>query len=414
MFTKPLSNDKANKSVNVKNTVKKNDPFSGDLAQQKTLLTVHCEQCGLTVNLPSLSPNQKAICPRCAHQLLVNYANAFDRVLAFAISALIFLVIALSFDFVSLQFQGQIRTISLLDTYFVLSEQGYMVIGAILIFTVVVLPFIVIMALFYLLFSLRKQRYPFKGELVAQWVLALLPWSMAEIFLIGVLVSLIKISTMATVTVGLSFYAYILFSLCFIAAIQYIDKQHLQLSLLSFRKSPIKKKQKKILVKTQMSIQKTWALLLTAIILYIPANLLPIMITKSLGKEELNTILGGVIVLWQAGSYPIAIIIFIASIVVPILKFIILAWLNYSVQKQNTTFKKQRIMLYRLTEFIGRWSMIDVFAVAILASLIQLGTTMTIYPGYAALAFTAVVILTMFAAHTFDSTLIWKSNERNK
>jgi len=380
----------------------------------QSALIANCEQCGLPVKIPALFTSQKAVCPRCGHVLLVKHANAFDRVLAFALSAIIFLILSLSFEFVSLQFQGQIRTITLLDTYFILAEQGYMLIGVILLFTVVILPFVVILALFYLLFSLRKRRYPFQGEIVSQWVLALLPWSMAEIFLIGVLVSLIKISTMATITLGLSFYAYILFSLCFIAAVQYIDKQHLTLSLWALKKSPKKQQKQKIAAQVNLSIQKTWALLVTAIILYFPANLLPIMITKSLGKEELNTILGGVIVLWQAGSYPIAIVIFIVSVVVPILKFVILAWLNYSVQKQATKFKKQRIILYRLTEFIGRWSMVDVFAVAILASLIQLGNTMTIYPGYAALAFTAVVILTMLAAHTFDSTLIWKNNEKKQ
>ncbi len=381
---------------------------------QTERFVVYCEECGLKVKLPPLNPRQKALCPRCGYLLTAFHPNAFERVLAFSITALILLVLSLSFDFVALQFQGQVRTISLLDSYFILADQGYMAIGLLLLLTVVLLPFVVILALLYLLFSLRNQRYPFKGEFISQWVLALLPWSMAEIFLIGVLVSLIKISTMATVVLGSSFYAYILFSLSFIAAIQYIDKQHIQrvLSQLNPQLNNINKQN--IKQQAALSIQKTWALLFTAILLYFPANMLPIMTTRSLGKEELNTILGGVIVLWQSGSYPIAIVIFIASIVVPILKFIVLAWLNYSVQNQSNNFQLQRTQLYRFTEFIGRWSMIDVFAVAILASLIQLGTTMTIYPGKAALAFTAVVILTMLAANTFDSTLIWKKNERSK
>ncbi len=379
--------------------------------QKADTQVVVCEECGLKIKLPTLAPREKALCPRCGYLLTVSHPNAFERVLAFAITSLILLVLSLAFDFVSLQFQGQIRTISLLDSYFILADQGYMTIGLLLVFTVVLLPFIVILSLLYLLFSLRTKRYPFKGALISQWVLALLPWSMAEIFLIGVLVSLIKISTMATVILGTSFYAYVLFSFSFIATIQYIDKQHLRRMLAQFNPALRHKNQQKITQNAAISIQKTWALLSTAILLYLPANMLPIMTTRTLGKEELNTILGGVIVLWQSGSYPIAIVIFIASIVVPVLKFVVLAWLNYSVQTQSDDFQLQRTQLYRFTEFIGRWSMIDVFAVAILASLIQLGTTMTIYPGKAALAFTGVVILTMLAANTFDSTLIWKKNE---
>jgi len=156
------------------------------------------------------------------------------------------------------------------------------------------------------------------------------------------------------------------------------------------------------------SIQRTWALLITSCILYIPANLLPIMYTEIFGQETPNTIIGGVISLWESGSYPVAIIILIASVVVPVAKILILAWLNYSVQRQRTNSQQLRTRYYRLTEGIGRWSMIDVFVVAVLVSLIQMGNTLSIYPGQAALAFCAVVFITMIAAMTFDSRLIWQ------
>ncbi len=377
---------------------------------------VRCSECDLSVKLPPLAVREKALCPRCGYLLTVNYPEAFERILAFAVTALIFLVLAMAFDFVSLKYQGQTYTITLLNTYTILVEQGYFIIGALLVLTVIILPIVVIGMLFYLLFSLQAQRYPFKGQLVAKCLLALLPWSMAEIFLIGVLVSLIKISTMASVGLGLSFYAYVLFSISYIAAIQYIDKQHLTSTLQQLK---FKNKRQSLIPNddenshnAQLSIQKTWALLFTSLLLYFPANMLPIMTTRSLGKDELNTILGGVFVLWEEGSYPIAVVIFIASIVVPIVKFIVLAWLNFSVQQQSREFQLQRTQLYRIAEFVGRWSMIDIFAVAILASLIQLGPAMIILPGYAAVAFCGVVILTMLAANTFDSTLIWKKTNK--
>jgi paraquat-inducible protein A len=398
---------------------------------KKNTEQVNCAECNLSIKLPILAVREKALCPRCGYLLTVHYPEAFERILAYGFTALIFLVLALAFDFVSLIYQGQTYTITLLGTYAILDGQGYLLIGLLLMLTVIILPLLVIGALFYLLFSIQTQHYPVKGLLVAKGLLILLPWSMAEIFLIGVLVSLIKISATASVGLGLSFYAYVLFAISYIAAIQYIDKQQLISALQQLKAKTRQDKEQKIvgevalekksignnsLEKTSLeknsleknSIQKTWALLLTALFLYFPANLLPIMTTRSLGKDELNTILGGVIVLWQAGSYPVAIVIFIASIVVPVIKFIVLAWLNYTVSQQDSSFQLQRAQLYRIVEFIGRWSMIDVFAVAILASLIQLGTAMIILPGHAAIAFCGVVILTMLAANTFDSTLIWK------
>jgi paraquat-inducible protein A len=133
------------------------------------------------------------------------------------------------------------------------------------------------------------------------------------------------------------------------------------------------------------------------------------MTTRLFGQDEPNTILGGVIVLWEMGSFPIAIIIFIASIVVPIGKILILAWLNFTVQKPQYELTKARIKSYRIAEFIGRWSMIDVFVVIVLVSMIQLGDTMSIFPGKAIIAFCGVVVLTMLAAMSFDSTLIWSA-----
>ncbi len=157
------------------------------------------------------------------------------------------------------------------------------------------------------------------------------------------------------------------------------------------------------------SIQKTWAWLITAVILYVPANFLPIMYTKFLGKDAASTILGGVVTLWGHGSYPIALVIFVASVLVPIVKILVLTWLCISVQLGSTLALPQKTRLYRITEFVGRWSMVDVFVVGILVALIQLGNIMTILPGTAALAFAAMVAATMFAAIAFDPRLIWRS-----
>jgi paraquat-inducible protein A len=155
------------------------------------------------------------------------------------------------------------------------------------------------------------------------------------------------------------------------------------------------------------SIQRTIALLITAVVLYVPANVLPIMTTAQLGRSEDSTILGGVVLLMEMGSYPVAIVIFIASVLVPIGKFVALGWLCWSVARRHATSHHQRTVLYRVTEFIGRWSMTDVFVVTILVALIHLGGLMRITPGVAAVAFGGVVIVTMLAAESFDPRLIW-------
>ena len=156
----------------------------------------------------------------------------------------------------------------------------------------------------------------------------------------------------------------------------------------------------------RFNTEKSWAYLITAIIAYIPANLYPMLITSAFGNREGSTILGGVVLLWELESYPVAIIIFIASIMIPIAKFLILIYLLISVKYPLGKDKKiNKHKLYYLTEVIGPWSMIDVFVVAILAALIHL-SSVEILAGTAATAFAISVFFTLLAAHAFDETLI--------
>ncbi len=156
----------------------------------------------------------------------------------------------------------------------------------------------------------------------------------------------------------------------------------------------------------KFSTEKSWAFLITAMIAYIPANLYPMLITSAFGSREGSTILGGVVLLWELESYPVAIIIFIASIMIPVLKFLILIYLLISVKYPLGKDKKvNKHKLYYVTEVIGPWSMIDVFVVAILAALIHL-SNVEILAGTAATAFAISVFFTLLAAHAFDETLI--------
>ncbi len=155
--------------------------------------------------------------------------------------------------------------------------------------------------------------------------------------------------------------------------------------------------------------QWTLALLVTSIMLYIPANLMPIMVTEALGNRMNSTIMAGVVLLWGSGSYPVAMVIFIASIMVPSLKMLAIGWLCWDANgRTKPRADSERMhLIYEVVEFAGRWSMIDVFVIAVLSALVRMGQLMSIYPATGAVLFALVVILTMLAAMTFDPRLTW-------
>jgi paraquat-inducible protein A len=369
---------------------------------------MQCHECDFTVKLPSLTHKQSAVCPRCSLQLTVYHHNASQSIIALAITSLIFLIASLPFKFLSFSASGQYQSINILDSLWILIEKDYAILALLQGIAVLILPAFVLFSLLYLLVPLSLGFRPAKSQWVIKTLFKLLPWTMAEIFLIGVLVSLIKVVSMANIGLGLSFYAYLLFTIFMTITLLYVDKY--QLNILLDNEVEIEHKP----INPAHSIQTTWALLFTSVLLYIPANILPIMHTNILGSDQPSTILAGVILLWKMDSYPIAIIIFIASVFVPVAKIIILCWLNYSVQAKHQHASSERIFWYRITEFVGRWSMIDVFVVVILVSLIQLGNIMSILPGHAALAFCGVVICTMLAAMSFDPRLIWYQPEKRE
>jgi paraquat-inducible protein A len=176
------------------------------------------------------------------------------------------------------------------------------------------------------------------------------------------------------------------------------------------RNNICRKCQSSIYKHTKFRTEKSWAYLITAMIAYIPANLYPMLITNQFGHQEGSTILGGVLILWEHGSYPIAVVIFFASIVIPLLKFMILIYLLISVKYPLGKDKKvNKHKLFYLTEIIGPWSMIDVFVVAILAGLIHM-INIQILIGTASTAFALSVFFTLLSAHAFDKQLIEEHN----
>ena len=154
------------------------------------------------------------------------------------------------------------------------------------------------------------------------------------------------------------------------------------------------------------------ALTIAALVLYFPANLLPILTVESFAGDQPSTIIGGVIQFWQEKDYPVALIIFGASVMIPVLK--IISIIALCLAARTGRHPREMTRLYRVTEFVGRWSMVDIFVVAILVAVVQLGSTISIHPGAGAVSFAAVVVLTMLAAMSFDPRLIWDAAARSK
>jgi len=159
------------------------------------------------------------------------------------------------------------------------------------------------------------------------------------------------------------------------------------------------------------SLGRAWALVIASYILYVPANVLPIMETTSLFGAQRDTILSGVVFLWHSGSWDLALVVFVASVVVPLSKLFALTYLLLSVRLRSTSQPLQRTKLYRMVELVGKWSMLDIYVVALLATVVKFQSLANISAAPGAVAFGAVVILTMLAAQSFDPRLIWDAAE---
>lgn len=399
-----------------------------------------CHECDWVAAMPSyLEQGEAALCPRCGHRLVERQRIGTQREIAWGVSALITLVIALSFEFISFNTSGITHSIVLIDASLALFSYDYALLGAVVFLTTVLLPGLFIAIILYLNTGLSLRReWPGMGAL-ALLLRPMAPWIMSDVFIIGVLVSLIKIVTLAEIQIGPSFLAFCAYAVFMLRTIAGFDPEllwdriagqasvpgHVQPgrsaqaqgvtdcsacgALFEFAAgNRCPRCGHRHVMFAMNRLQITWALLVTATVLMVPANVYPVLNTLSFGSTDKQTIVGGAWYLAQHGSLPIALIIFVASVVIPISKIIALAWLCIKTQARDIEGHHDKMQLYRMTEIIGRWSMIDVFVVAVLAALVQAGVFMTITPGPAAVYFAGVVVTTMVAAMTFDTRLLWQ------
>nr|WP_299258192.1 paraquat-inducible protein A [uncultured Kushneria sp.] len=399
-----------------------------------------CHECDLVSTVPPLACSESARCPRCQHELMVRKRAPAQQSLALAIAAIVALVTSLAFPFISFSARGLERSISLTDAMAILSTGSYTVLAVVLWMVLLLLPMLYLGMVIVIHGALLLGRRPPRGMLMLRTLRHIEHWMMADVFLIGVLVSLVKILSLASIGFGVSFWAFCLFVVLMLLVSRSVDRDWLW-RLMAPEPAPpaharagrtaqaqklvgcpvcstvndyhhhracyCRRCGEKLHMRHRHSVQKTLALLLVSILLYIPAMILPIMTVSSLNDTTTQTVIGGVLLLIDHGDYPIAAIIFLASVVIPVAKLLALFWLCLKVARPQPWRPEVRMTLYRVTEFIGRWSMIDVFVVALLAALVQLGVLMHISAEPGIIAFGGVVIVTMIAAMSFDPRLIW-------
>jgi paraquat-inducible protein A len=406
-----------------------------------------CHECDWVVALPALSAGQKAQCPRCEYSFAHRHHRPAERSLALAVAALVVLMIALAFEFVGFEVGGISNRIGVLDTAMQMVDFGEPLVAIFVLLFILVLPMLYLGGVVWLNVGLLNREPLPASRLIARALVHMHPWMMADVFVIGAMVSLIKIAGLADISLGISFWAFCGFALLLLMTTQSIDSDWMWFSLAGEPAAPTgsrtgataaeqglggcptcglvnrldarghgrcRRCHEPLHRRRPYSLQRTWALLVTAAVLYIPANFLPIMTTTYVGNSDPSTIIAGVVELWQAGSAPVAIIIFIASILVPVGKLIALSWLCIAARYRSGEHSLPRTRLYRVTEFIGRWSMVDIFVVSILVALIRADALMSVTPDRGALAFAGVVVLTMLAAFAFDPRLLWQPSSSRK
>ncbi|MGK5022180.1 paraquat-inducible protein A [Janthinobacterium sp. LB2P10] len=409
---------------------------------------ISCHDCGVLYRKRPLRPREKARCSRC-RSVLYRAASGrgasagLDKVLALTLAAALAFLIAQFFPIVELDVNGLTSSATLLGSIRVLWYEQMQVVASMVFLSTIVFPAVELASLLYVALGLRSGVKVPGFNRVLRAVQIAREWGMTEVLMIGILITVVKMSSLATVLPQPGLFAFGALTLLLAIVVSFDPKALWNLgddltpqaqpgiACQGFAQSakvvpchacalvapPLHKGKGKRLacvrcgsplhVRKPNSISRTWALLIAAMILYIPANLLPVMVTHSLLGAQNDTIMSGVVLFWSSGSKGLAIIIFIASVVVPMLKLGVLALLAFTAQRRSRWRPRQRTILYRMVEFIGRWSMLDIFVVTLTVALVRFNSLAVITAGPGALAFGAVVVLTMLAAMQFDPRLIW-------
>ncbi|MFA9216070.1 MAG: paraquat-inducible protein A [Sphingomonadaceae bacterium] len=406
---------------------------------------ISCHDCGVLHLRRAVQPRDKARCVRCRSVLYRGIYSDVNRMAAITLGAIFTFLIAQCCPIVSLEINGYTSGATLLGAIAVLwSEQMQLVALVVFLFTML-LPAVELGALLYVTLGLRAGVRPPGLHRLLRAIHLARRWGMTEVLMIGILITIVKMTSLAHVVMQPGLFAFGALTLMLAVVVSFDPRLLWNLAdtlpghapapaphyhaltagapllschacgLVALDEQPTAQHTHQCCQRCGArlhhrhpdSVARTWAFLQAATIHYIPANLLPVMYTHSLFGKEDDTIISGVVYFWTSGSPGLAAIIFIASIVVPVLKLAALSLLALTAQRRSRWRPRQRTILYRLVEFVGRWSMLDIFVITLTVALVRFQSLAVITAGPGALAFCAVVVLTMLASMQFDPRLIW-------
>ena len=457
---------------------------------------ISCHDCGVLHLRRPVQPRQKARCVRCRSVLYRGIYSDVSRMAAITLGAIFTYLIAQCCPIVELEVKGYAISVTLLGAIRVLWNEQMQLVAAVVFLFTILLPAVELGSLLYVTLCLRAGFKPAGFHRLLRAVHLARQWGMTEVLMLGILITIVKMTSLAQVVMQPGLFAFGALTLMLAIVVSFdprilwntgdclpcytplptaaaaayagdvvaasaraetaaaaMPPAHYRAivsgapllachacGLVALDADPagsaheaaaaagagaraaatsvglLRRRHRhqscarcgaRLHHRRPDSVGRTWAFLLAAAILYIPANLLPVMYTHSLFGKEDDTIISGVVYFWNSGSPALAAIIFVASIAVPVLKLAALSLLALTAQRRSSWRPRQRTRLYRLVEFVGRWSMLDIFVITLTVALVRFQSLAVITAGPGALAFCAVVVLTMLASMQFDPRLIW-------
>ncbi len=418
--------------------------------------TTACPECDLLLSFSETLATHSLRCPRCGCQVHKRSSGWLEKTLVLSATGLLLYLPALLLPLMTLETLGMTDSGNVLDTLLVFYKNGYYVVALVILISAVFLPLLLLSLIFTITLLLTLHRHPAFLLKLFRFFIFLEEWAMVEIYLLGIMITIMKMRRTAEIHFDPGFFCFAALVLISMGITTVLDKEHIwsaiatkggrlpsqegiptttpeketagqpQTALRSGlilchvcrQLQPLKSAATGVAVpcircgsrihsRKPDSISQTWALILTSALLLIPANILPIMQVQFLGVPEYSTIVDGITFFFEEGSYFIGLIILTASVLVPIFKICGLVILLSTTRLQRDFYLKEKTKLFRFISFIGRWSMLDIFVIALLTVLVNFGFFTSIHVAPAATYFCIVVISTMFAATTFDPRLMW-------
>jgi paraquat-inducible protein A len=398
-----------------------------------------CPGCGLFQEIPPLKFRESARCSRCPTTLHRYRAHSLEHSIALTVGALLMLIIMCLTTLMNVQTVGIMHSASLFSGPVELVQRGMSGLAVVVVFVTVAAPFGKLLATLYVLVRSREATPPRHLARVFRLAEQLRPWSMIEVFVFGVFVAYVKLGDVVHIGLDNGIYALLALTFVIIWADGGLDHEAIWTRLASKGVTDANPEAtgnavlagaigcetcglvsvprpldphcprcgSALHARKPDSVSRTWALVIAAGVLYVPANYYPVLTVIQLGARTPSTILGGVRELMDSHMYPLAALVFLASVAIPLMKLVGLSVMLIATQTGRSTWLRDRTRLYYVVRWIGRWSMIDIFMESLLGALVRFGTIVTIEPGIGAVAFCGVVILTIFAAETFDPRLMW-------